>query len=172
MSVEWDARVSRVHAELNRIGSDWIVDDDGLSRNGTYVNGTKLIRRQRLEDGDVIRVGGVHLRFRLPLVHAVGTTVIDTEEPVETTVSPAQRRVLIALCRPLANTSEYATTATNQAIADELFLTVDAVKTHLRALFTRFGVADLPQNTKRGALAARAMLSGVVKVEEITAGNG
>jgi len=37
--LEWDAEVSRVHAELVRVGEDWAVVDDGLSRNGSLVNG-------------------------------------------------------------------------------------------------------------------------------------
>ena len=35
--------------------------------------------------------------------------------------------------------------ATNQQIADELFLSLDAVKMHLRALFHKVGIDDLPQ---------------------------
>src|ERR1051326_6840338 len=29
----WDSEVSRLHAELERLGDQWIVADDGLSRN-------------------------------------------------------------------------------------------------------------------------------------------
>ena len=57
-------------------------------------------------------------------------------------LSEAQRRVLVALCRPFKESSGYATPATNQQIAAELFLTVDAVKTHLRALFAKFGTVS------------------------------
>ena len=39
---------------------------------------------------------------------------------------------------------------------------MDAVKTHLRALFEKFGVGELPQNQKRVALVQRALQSGVV----------
>src|SRR5215207_7239911 len=35
----WDTEVSRLHAELERIAGEWTLIDDGLSRNGTYVNG-------------------------------------------------------------------------------------------------------------------------------------
>ena len=37
-------------------------------------------------------------------------------------VSPAQRRVLVALCRPFKEGTSFATPATNQQIADELYL--------------------------------------------------
>jgi hypothetical protein len=42
-----------------------------------------------------------------------------------------------------------------------VFLGVDAVKSHLRALYRQFGVSDLPQNQKRAQLALDAMRSGV-----------
>ena len=44
----WDTEVSRLHAQLEPVGSDWIVVDDGLSRNGTYVNGERVNGRRRL----------------------------------------------------------------------------------------------------------------------------
>jgi ATP/maltotriose-dependent transcriptional regulator MalT len=74
--------------------------------------------------------------------------------------------VLVALCRPCKGGS-YATPASNQQIADEVFLSVDAVKTHLRALFNDFGLAHLPQNQKRATLAERAMQLGVVGPTEL-----
>ena len=42
--------------------------------------------------------------------------------------------------------------ATNEAIAGEVFLSVDAVKWHLRLLFRKFEIEDLPQNQKRARL--------------------
>ena len=81
-------------------------------------------------------------------------------------LTPTQRQVLVALCRPYA-TSELATPATNQQIADELFLSVDAVKAHLRTLFGLFGVEHLAQNQKRSVLAVKALQSGVVTRREL-----
>jgi len=170
VALPWDPQVSRVHVELSSAGGDWVVDDDGLSRNGTWLNGEKLLRRRRLHDGDVLRVGATHLRFRRPDGRGLGTTVIDTAQPAEASLSPAQRRVLVALCRPLAGGVPGAVPAQNQQIADELFLTVDAVKTHLRALFAKFGVQDLGQNEKRAALAGRALATGAVTLDELGRG--
>ena len=64
--LSWDARVSGVHAELRRIGGDWVLVDDGLSRNGSFVNGERVSRRRRLRDGDRLRVGVTMLDFRNP----------------------------------------------------------------------------------------------------------
>jgi DNA-binding NarL/FixJ family response regulator len=80
---------------------------------------------------------------------------------VSAALSPAQRRVLVALCRPYRD-GTFATPATNRQIADELVVSVDAVKTTLRALFAVFGLDALPQNRKRAMLAQTAMRSGVV----------
>ncbi len=52
--------------------------------------------------------------------------------------------------------------ASNREIAEELYLSVDGVKTHVRALFTKLGVGDLPQYHKRAELARRALERGLV----------
>jgi hypothetical protein len=70
----------------------------------------------------------------------------------EPRLTETQRQILAALCRPCADGSRYATPATNQEIAGEVYLSVDAVKAHLRALFRKFGVEDLPHNQKRARL--------------------
>jgi pSer/pThr/pTyr-binding forkhead associated (FHA) protein len=165
--LSWDPHASRVHAEISLVGGDWVVDDAGLSTNGTFVNGERLVRRRRLEDRDVLRVGHTHVSVRVPARAGGQTTQIDSAEPPEATVSPAQRKVLRALCRPLADGTPYAMPATNQQIADELFISVDAVKTHMRALFLKFGVDDLGQNQKRNALATRALVTGAVSVDDL-----
>ena len=158
----WDTEVSRVHAELERLGGEWALVDDGLSRNGTWVNGARIVGRQRLRDGDVIQVGQTLIAYRVPDPEDSRPTVAAGGRPAVPELTPAQRRVLDALCRPYKE-SEFATPATNQAIAEELFLSVDAVKAHLRALFTAFGIEDLPQNQKRSVLAMRALQLGLIK---------
>ncbi len=161
IALPWDTEVSRVHAELERLGGEWTVVDDGLSRNGTWVNGTRVSGRHRLRDGDVVQVGQTLVAYRMPDPADSRPTVAAGGSAVPT-LTPTQKRVLEALCRPYAE-SEFATPASNQAIAEELFLSVDAVKAHLRALFGVFGLEDLPQNQKRAQLAMRAMRLGLVR---------
>ena len=62
----WDAEVSGIHAELERIGDHWAVLDDGLSRNGTYVNDERVRGRRRLRDGDMLRFGATVGMYRAP----------------------------------------------------------------------------------------------------------
>ena len=54
------------------------------------------------------------------------------------------------------------TPASNKEIADELHLGVDAVKGHLRVLYQRFGLDELPQQAKRVRLAEYALQAGLV----------
>ena len=41
------------------------------------------------------------------------------------------------------------------------------MKTHLRALFAKFGVEDLPQNQKRAKLIERAFQTGLVSERDL-----
>lgn len=165
LAITWDPRVSAVHAYLERRGARWTVEDDGLSRNGTFVAGDRLHGQRALRDGDVIQVGDTLIGFRDPVPEPVVETVA-APTLAAPEVSEAQRRVLVALCRPLADGSR-ATPATNDEIAHELFLSLAAVKSHLRALFERFGLEDLPQNEKRVQLADRALATGAVHPEDL-----
>ncbi len=161
IALSWDTEVSRVHAELERLGGEWTLVDDGLSRNGTWVNGARVAGRHRLRDGDVVQTGQTLFAYRVPAPEDSRPTRAAGGPPVPE-LTPAQRRVLEALVRPYSE-SEFATPATNQQIAEELFLSIDAVKAHLRALFGAFGLEALPQNQKRSHLAMRAMQLGIVR---------
>jgi hypothetical protein len=167
IQLEWDTEVSRLHAELGCIGGDWTVSDDGLSRNGTHVNGQRIVGRRRLHDGDVVRFGRTPATFREPRIANITETEVASDVPDRASLSEAQRRVLIALCRPFKDGTGYVTPATNQEVASELFLSVDAVKTHLRSLFGKFGIEDLPQNQKRVRLVELALKSGVVTPRDL-----
>jgi pSer/pThr/pTyr-binding forkhead associated (FHA) protein len=166
--LEWDEEVSALHAQIEVVRDECTLVDDGLSRNGSYVNEERVHGRRHLRDGDTIRFGRTAVRYRRPGAGGgAEETVVAGEAPAAATVSPAQRRVLVALCRPYKDGSSYATPATNQEIGDELHLSVDAVKTHMRALFEKLGVGDLPQNQKRVALVERALQTGILSSREL-----
>lgn len=162
-----DERVSRLHAEIERIGGVWTVSDDGLSRNGSFLNGERITGRRRLSDGDELRFGNTVVVFRAPApTHGLATAAApDRVAPAQLT--DTQRKILISLCRPFREASRYATPATNQEIAEEVFLSIDAVKGHLRALFEKFSVGDLPQNQKRARLAELALQTGAISVRDL-----
>jgi pSer/pThr/pTyr-binding forkhead associated (FHA) protein len=157
--LEWDTEVSRAHAVLERIGGAWTLDDDGLSRNGSSVNGQRIRGRCRLDDGDVVQVG------RTLLVFVAGPrnahTTATSHRGAAPVLSPAQQRVLHALCAPLLE-DRFAAPPSNREIAAELHLGVETVKSHLHALFEQFGVGDMPQNRKRAELVRLAFERGAV----------
>ena len=158
----WDAEVSRLHALLERLGGSWTVVDDGLSRNGTLVNGVRVRGRRRLNDRDVIQFGSTRVLFRDPIQGADETPPAASSSAVAG-VTVAQRRVLVALCRPLVEATDGAgVPPSNPEIAAALTVSVEAVRTHLKSLFRIFDVPELPQNRKRAELARRALASGVV----------
>jgi pSer/pThr/pTyr-binding forkhead associated (FHA) protein len=166
VALAWDTEVSRLHAELERLGDEWTVSDDGLSRNGTFVNGQRVSGRHRLRDGDLVRAGRTTIAYVVPEAADSRPTQVAGRSGAAPSLTPAQRAVLVALVRPLKD-AEAATPATNGAIAAELFLSIDAVKAHLRTLFALFGLEQLPQNQKRSVLAARALQEGVVTRREL-----
>jgi pSer/pThr/pTyr-binding forkhead associated (FHA) protein len=118
--LDGDPCVSRVHATLERVAGVWTIDDNGLSRNGTFVNGRRVSGRLQLHDRDEI-----------------------------------------------GDERHYATPATNQQISEELFLSVDVVKTHLRALFHLLGIEHLQQNHKRTRLVEMALEYGLVSSHDL-----
>ncbi len=160
--IEDDLQVSRLHLTLECVSGEWTLVDNGLSRNGTFVNGRRVSSRIRLQDRDQIQAGRTVLTFCAPGQVAVDPTLIGRPLPAAARVTAAQRAVLLALCRPYLEAQPYPTPATNNEIAAELVLSVDAVKTHLRALFHAFGIDDLPQNSKRTRLAELAQQYGLV----------
>jgi len=68
-----DEKVSRKHASVVIIREGQYAVQDLASRNGTFVNGVRLTRRN-VQHNDLIRVGNTTLRF----------TVFDGPVPVET----------------------------------------------------------------------------------------
>lgn len=161
LAIAWDSEVSRAHAQLERVGGEWTVLDEGMSRNGTFVNGERVLGRRRLADRDVLRFGCTQVLYRNPL-EGGGETSPAREGVPAGGLSPAQRRVLVALCAPVAAPGPGAAPASNREIASELCLSVETVRTQLKALFELLEVPDLPQNRKRAELARRALAAGLV----------
>ena len=165
VALAWDDEVSRAHADIECIGDVWTLVDDGRSRNGSFVNGDRVHGRRPLRHGDVMAIGRTRLTFVAPLTGGEHSTAAGARAPVPAP-SPAQRRVLVALCRPFA-ASRFATPPTNRELAAELCISVETVKFHLHALFEAFAVVELPQHSKRAALAQRALEEGVIAQHEL-----
>jgi hypothetical protein len=169
IALDWDREVSRLHAVVEHVGDTWTIADDGLSSNGSFLNGERLSGRHRLEDGDTILVGSTPIVFREPGAGPEQSTERAGSAPTRKDLSATQLRVLTALCRPYRGDAPFAVPATNDAIAKEVFLSVHAVKSHLRTLFQKFGIESLPQNKKRAQLVGLALHSGLVSERDFGA---
>ena len=161
--LDWDSEISRVHAALERIGDDWTVVDDGLSHNGTYLNGKRVTSRERLHDGDVINVGGVAIAYRAPGGESVSRPTVTAHGPA--CGRAAHARAAAGPDRARAGRSRTRRTPRRRPTSrsrTSWSCRVDAVKSTLRALFEVFGVDALPQNQKRASLALQALRTGVI----------
>ena len=163
LALVWDDEVSRAHALLERVGGAWTVEDRGSS-NGTLVNASRITGPVVLRDADVIRIGKTQLVF-----HDATDAALRRTTPAMGRVAPAitdsQRKVLVELCRPAIEAGGGA--ASNREIAEALFVSVETVKTHMRALFDAFAVGDVPQYHKRSELVRRALETGLVSARDV-----
>ena len=163
LALVWDDEVSRAHALLERVGGAWTVEDRGSS-NGTLVNASRITGPVVLRDTDVIRIGKTQFVF-----HDATDAGLRRTTPAIGRVAPAitdsQRKVLVELCRPAIEAGGGA--ASNREIGEALFVSVETVKTHMRALFDAFAVGDVPQYHKRSELVRRALETGLVSARDI-----
>lgn len=158
----WDPAVSRAHAVVERVAGVWTVLDDGLSRNGTFVNDERVRGQRRLVHAEAVRVGSTTVVYWAPGAAPGDRTQAELAGPPPPRLTAAQLEVLRALCRPSLGPGLGAP-AGNGRIAAELSLSESAVKAHLRVLYRRFGIADIPQPEKRLRLVALAVEAGLVR---------
>ena len=151
--------VSRAHAALERFGDTWCVRDLG-SRNGTFVNGERIIGEHALHSGDEVVLGRLRLVFHGP---ARGTETAAIAQPPPLT--QRERDVLVALCRPLLTGDAFTEPASTRAIAAELVVSEAAVKQHLSRLYVKFDVEH--DERRRVQLANAAVSTGAVRVSDL-----
>lgn len=168
-----DTEVSRHHAEIRRDGERWAVLDDGMSRNGSFVNEVRVKGWQALEDGDSLRVGRTELRFRDP----VREPDEPDDEPVEEVataapvhVSTEQKRMLIALCAPLAEGHEGAAPATPAELAEALDSDEATIERELAVLAERYGAGSDDPFATRERVAEVVLRAGVISLDDLDLG--
>jgi hypothetical protein len=166
----WDPGISRLHAELIHRAGEWMIADDGLSQNGTLVNGLPVEGRRRLRDGDLITIGRTSVTFCEPGADADGggqgqdadVTMSLPEMRPALTYSEQQQRILRELCRPLCQDGEGVQPASDPAIGDLLALDHHVVARELDAVAYSFGYAELAMDERRLRTALTALRSGLV----------
>lgn len=154
--------VSRVHAVFERFGATWCVRDLG-SRNGTFVNGGRIVGDRALHPGDEVLLGRLRLVFHGP---SSGTETAAVAQPPALTAR--ERDVLVALCRPLLTGDAFTEPASIRGIAAELVVSEAAVKQHLSRLYVKFGVGTDGER-RRARLANAAVSRGAVKLGDLLA---
>jgi hypothetical protein len=159
-----DPNVSRLHAVLERFPAGWSIRDLG-SRNGTFVNGQRLMSAATLRAGDEIRLGQVRVVFRGESVRSANETATIGAPP---SLTPRERDVLIELCRPLLSGDLFCEPATPRRIAETLVVSEDAVKKHLARLYDKFEVFEGDER-RRVRLANAAVTRGAVSLGDLRA---
>jgi DNA-binding CsgD family transcriptional regulator len=160
VSLADDPTVSRLHAVLERFPTGWSVRDLSSS-NGTFVNGDRVWAERPLRTGDEIRIGNVRLAYRDDRDAAPATEAA----PAPPTLTPRERDVLVALCRPILGGDVFTEAASIRDIAQELVVSEGAVKQHLANLYDKFAVYD--EGRRRVRLANEAIRRGAVTLADL-----
>lgn len=165
IAVPSDPTVSRLHAVLERYTSGWALRDLA-SRNGTFVNGERVVAERALRTGDEIMVGSTRIVFRLEEAADATQTLGHIGPPA---LSPAERRVLLALCRPVLSGHAFTQPASIGQIGAEVALEEAVVEQHVRDLCGKFGIAA--EDDPRARLANEAIRRRAVTAHEAETGS-
>lgn len=162
LALTGDGAVSRLHAVIERFAAGWSIRDLG-SRNGTFVNGERITGDHALHPGDEVRVGRTSVALRGPTPsHSPGTEAIDSPPRL----TPRERDVLVALCRPLLGSDLFTEPSSIRAVSEAMFVSLAAVKQHLMRLYDKFDIPDGGQR-RRVQLANAALARGAVSVSDL-----
>lgn len=159
--------VSRLHAAIEQVTGGWVIQDLG-SRNGTFINGVRVMTPRALRSGDEIRFGSFVATFRsAPVDPSVSMTA-----PLQGAPGLTRREhdALVALCRPILTGSMLEEPATVADIATELTVSESAAKKLLSRMYSKFDLFD--SDRRRGRLAVEALRRGAVSVADLEADGG
>ena len=154
-----DASVSKLHAQIVCRSPYYYVEDLGLSRNGTRVNG-RPVGRRLLEDGDVVTFGIARCK-----VEGIPREELAAESELRRSAAPELTRreldVLVSLCRPALSDDAFVTPASPREIARDMVVSEAAVKQHLVRLYQKFRIPA--GANRRTRLANEVIALGLVR---------
>lgn len=158
-----DPESSAVHAALEPLAGAWSISDLS-SRNGTFVNGERVLSERPLRRGDEIRIGRSRLIYR-PESTTAAIDLTATPRGVPD-LTRRERDVLLALFGGRFPDAAFVEPATTREIATALHVTDAAVKQHLVRLYDKFALRR-PAERTRAKLANEALRRGVISVADI-----
>lgn len=129
--------ISRFHAVLERNGDRWLLRDLG-SRNGTWLNGERVTDAMPFESADEARIGDYVLRVQLQ--PELGQTLDASDlraarEVINLGLSPRELDVIRLVAQGLSD----------QAIGEQLFISVKTVHSHLDRIRDKIGLRRRPE---------------------------
>lgn len=101
-----DAEVSRHHASVEARDTEYILSDGG-SRNGTYLNGTRIQGPVRLKPGDRIEVGNTQIIFEWPGAPGIAP-MLSEEATIAATLLPPSRFTVVLTMNGFQKVAEQA----------------------------------------------------------------
>lgn len=157
-----DPVASRLHALVEQVDGRWLIRDLS-SRNGTYVNGERVVSDRVLRSGDEVRLGETRIVFR----QTSGS--VDQLEATRAAERPPdltrrEREILVALCQPSSD-SAFWSPASVRTVAERLHLTEAGVKQHLSRLYEKFGLDA--GGDRRTRLANEALRRGAITLSDV-----
>ena len=152
-----DPTLSRHHALLERVGAAWSVSDLG-AKNGTLVNGQRVVGTQVLKHTDELTLGETRILFR-DQASAGGDTTAKKKPPPRLT--PTEHEVLVELVRPWGTGNTFTPPLWSRTLRHGAFTTEAAVKNVLGRLYDKFDIFDDGTN-RHVRLANAAWESGAV----------
>jgi pSer/pThr/pTyr-binding forkhead associated (FHA) protein len=158
-----DPESSAVHAALEPLAGAWSVSDLS-SRNGTFVNGERVVTERPLHRGDEIRIGRSRLVYR-PEATTIAIAPTATPRGVPE-LTRRERDVLLALFSGRIPDAVFIEPASTREMATALHVTDAAVKQHLVKLYDKFAL-ELPAERTRAKLANEALRRGVISIADI-----
>jgi DNA-binding CsgD family transcriptional regulator len=143
LRLEGDLGVSRLHALCERLDGGWRLSDLG-SRNGTFVNDTRLVDPVALRPGDEVRIGAWRLVYCDESADAEGT-----RRDGDDRLRPLEAQPFVDLstreCEVLALVARG---DTDEQIAANLFIAVTTVRSHLDRIRDKTGCRRRPELTR------------------------
>ncbi len=156
-----DKMASSRHAVVEALGTGWEIRDL-TSRNGTFVRGERLYGSRALDHRDDVVIGQTKFVFHDPANMDRSETLLRPGPPA---LTPREREVLVALCRPLFAGTPVRVPATLRTIAEELSISQSGVTYLLGQLYDKFEIPPMGHE-RREVLASAAVDIGAVTVTD------